>query len=185
MSNKFTDKELVDGMLNNNKAIIEYFFFEKCTAMFHRINHNIYNRQAERNELINEFYLYLKEDDWHKLRQFDYRNQLMTYISSIAFRFFCKNQIVIIEIESIDSLLYYSQSTEDGEEWIHQSIEAENLLSKLTNQKYRYVLRKLILEDVVPRKLAAKMKTTVHNLYNLKRRAIQKLVRIVGKGKNK
>ena len=92
MSNKFSDKELVDGMLNNNKAIIEYFFFEKCTPMFRHLKYHVYFLE-DMNGLINEFFLYLQANNWRKLRQFDHRITLMYWISIIAVRFFAKNRL--------------------------------------------------------------------------------------------
>ena len=184
MMNKYSDKELVEGMINNNDAIIRYFFYEKCTSMFHSINHKVYNLQAEINELVNELYLYLQADDWRKLRQFDHQVQLMTWVSRISFRFFIKKQASIIEHESINGF-QHETIIEDAEEQIHQSIEVDSLLNKLPNPKYRLVIRKLYVEDIEPKKLADRMKIKVENLYNLKRRAIQKLARIVGRTKNK
>jgi len=184
MSSRYSDSELVEGMINNKDTIIRYFFFEKCTPVFHDINHKVYNRQAEIKELVNELYLYLQANDWRKLKQFDYSTQLLTWVSFIARRFFCKKQDLMIEGEPIENLLCEA-GAEDTEEKIHQSIEVENLLNKLPSPKYRLVLRKLYLEDVDPKKLSGRMKIKVENLYNLKRRSIQKLARIVGKEKNK
>jgi len=31
MSNRFSDKELVEGLISNNETIIWHFFFKKCT----------------------------------------------------------------------------------------------------------------------------------------------------------
>ena len=182
MRNEFTDKELVDGIISNNNDIIRYFFYEKCTPMFHSINHKVYNRQAEKNELVSELYLYLKANNWHKIRQFDYSTQLLTWVSFIAHRFFYKKRDLMIENEPIDPNILEDRA-EDAEEKIYQSVETGNLLKKLLNLKYRFVLRKLFLEDIEPKKLADRMKISVENLYNPKRRAIQKLTEIVGKEK--
>jgi hypothetical protein len=54
MDTKFADKELIEGMIQNDSKIIEYFFFRKCMPMFCAFNLKVYNRQAEINELINE-----------------------------------------------------------------------------------------------------------------------------------
>ena len=182
MDNILSDKELVEGMISNNKSVIQYFFFEKCAPMFHHINRQVYDRQAEIHELINELYLYLQADDWHKIRQLNHRVQLMTWTSTIAMRFFRKKKATIMENEHIDTLPH-EQSAACIETLIHQNLEAENLINRLPNRKHRFVLRKLILEDMDPRKLAAKMGITVDNLYNIKRRIIKKLSQIVGKEK--
>ena len=182
MSNTLSDKELVEGMVNNNNVIIEYFLFEKCTSMIHSINYTVYQSKAEVKELINELYLYLQADDWRKLRQFDYRVQLITWLSLLAIRFFCKKQAAIMENESIDNLLI-EQRAECIEEQVLHRLEVENLMKRLDNQRYCVVLRKLFLEDVEAKQLADEMGITVDNLYNIKLRALKKMKQIVGKEK--
>lgn len=93
---KFTDKQLVEGMLANNEKIIRYFLFEACTPMLGFIIKNIFDYKVARDELINELYLYLSEDSWHKLRQFDYRSKLTTWLSVVAIRFFQKKRDELI-----------------------------------------------------------------------------------------
>ena len=179
MGGKFSDKELVDGMLNNDNDIIVYFFFVKCAPLFRHIKHRVCC-QNDINALINEFFLKLKADNWHILRQFDYRISLMTWISILAIRFFVKKQAANMKCESIDNLIY-ERRVRCSEEQIYKSIEAENLIDRLSVPRDRLVLRKLILEDVEPQKLADEMNITVDNLYNIKRRALKRLSQIIGK----
>ena len=172
MGNNFSDKELVEGMLKNNSDIIVYFFLVHCKPMFRDMRHRIY-RKADMNDLINEFFLYLKADNWHKLRQFDYRITLLSWTSMIVGRFFYKKQAVTIERESIDNLLH-DERVVSSEEWIHIRLEVENLINRISYQRYRFVLRKLILEDMEPQKVADEMNISINNLYNFKHRALKK-----------
>ena len=181
MDKNFSDIELVEGMLMNNEAVIKYFFFEKCTPIFRNIKYKI-NCQEEMNDFINEFYLYLQAENWRKLRQFDYRIAFMSWISIVAFRFFRKQQAKIMDYQSIDSLLYEA-STEYDEEQMYNSLETENFINSLPDMKSRLVVRKLILEEIEPLKLADKMKISVANLYNIKHRVLKKLTALVGKEK--
>jgi DNA-directed RNA polymerase specialized sigma24 family protein len=183
MSNELSDKELVEGMINNNHDFIRFFFFEKCTSMFYRINQLVYDKQANINDLINELYLYLQADDWRKLRRFDNRVQLSTWTSVIAVRFFGKKSIEMMKIVPIENIQHELQA-KNIEEQILQKLDVKNLLNLLPNQRDQFVLRKLYLEDIEPKVLADEMGITVDNLYNIKRRALQKLFRIVGNEKN-
>ena len=56
--------------------------------------------------------------------------------------------------------------------------DLERLLGGMTNERYVYVIRKLILEDCEPEQLANEMGVTTANLYNIKRRAMAQLTRI-------
>ena len=59
----FSDKELIEGMLTNNERIIRHFFFDACTPMFGYIVKSVFDYQANKDELINELYLFLREND--------------------------------------------------------------------------------------------------------------------------
>lgn len=88
----YTDEQLVNGLINNNKKIIEYFFCKKCSKLFTYIVYSIYGGRASLNELVNEFYVYIAADNWRKVRQFDFRSKLMTWIGVVAVRFFQKKK---------------------------------------------------------------------------------------------
>ena len=48
----------------------------------------------------------------------------------------------------------------------------------MTNDRYVMVIRKLMIEDWEPEKLADEMGITTANLYNIKRRAVAQLTQI-------
>ena len=176
---KFSDREIVNGILSNDTKVIQYFWFEQCTPMFHYIIHKVFDRQAEKNELINELYLYLQTDDWHKLRQFDYRSRLTTWMSVVAIRFFQKKRAALIENESPETLIV--EKAESNEDRIHQKLDVESLINRMPNERYRFVIQKLMLEDKEPQEVADEMGIMVANLYNIKKRAVKELAKIAGK----
>ena len=73
-----SDRELVDRLLIGDEEIVRYLFFDKY-------------------ELINELYLYLQSDNWYKLRQFDFRSKLTTWLTVVAVRFFQKRKGVLMD----------------------------------------------------------------------------------------
>jgi RNA polymerase sigma factor (sigma-70 family) len=174
-----SDAEIISGILERDEQIIRYFFFKKCTPMFHFVINRICKEKQEKNELINELYLYLQENDWYKLRQFDYRSQLMTWLSVVAIRFFTKKQVEPIDYDSSNALNVLE--SEDREKQLHRKLDVEILINGLPNERYRLVIRELILRDKTPQEVAKEMNITVENLYNIKRRALQQLAQIVGK----
>jgi RNA polymerase sigma factor (sigma-70 family) len=180
MKDELSDKELIEGMINNDDGIIQYFFFEKCTSMFRYIIQKIFDCQVEKDELINELYLFLQMDDWRKLRQFDYRSRLTTWLSVVAIRFFQKKRAGLIENNAADTL--YIEKTDNSEERIYRNLDIKTLIGELPNERYRFVIQRLILEDKEPQEVANEMKITVDNLYNIKRRAIQQIAQIARKG---
>ena len=65
--------------------------------MFNYILHRFCPCQLDKNELINELYLYLQSDNWYKLRQFDFRSKLTTWLTVVAVRFFQKRKGVLMD----------------------------------------------------------------------------------------
>lgn len=171
MTKKYTDKEIIDGILRNDAMIIEHFFFKECKPLFAYIVRSVFDGKQEINELINELYLYLQHDNWYKVRQFDYRSQLITWISVVAIRFFQKKRALMIESDSIETL--YEQNTFWHEANIGQDrrMDVHNAIQKMTNERYRYVIEELELKEREPEELAQEMNITIDNLYNIRRRA--------------
>lgn len=67
-------------------------FCKKCSKLFSYILYSIYGNMTTLNELVNEFYLYIAADNWRKVRQFDFRSKLMTWVGVVAIRFFQKKK---------------------------------------------------------------------------------------------
>ncbi len=178
-----SDEELVHGILNNDETIISHFFFDRCTPLFLYIIRNIFDYRVDKNELINELYLYLHENDWYKLRQFDYHSKLTTWISVVAIRFFQKKRETLIENNTVNPL-YTQEDTHNPYTQLTLKMDVAALLKQMPNERYRNVIQSLFFEDIEPERLANRMGITIDNLYNLKRRALQQLLDIVKKEKN-
>ena len=151
-----SDRELVDRLLIGDEEIVRYLFFDKCTPMFNYILHRFCPCQLDKNELINELYLYLQSDNWYKLRKgvlMDYRNQ----------------SAPIKEEEKVFDFLPELISKMDV--W--------NAIRKMNNERYRQVLVDLELKDLDPKVLAREMNVTVENLYNIRHRAVKQLIAVI------
>lgn len=167
----YTDREIVDGILANDERIIQHFFFRECKPLFAYIIHSIFDGHVERNELINELFLYLEHDDWYKVRQFDYRSKLITWISVVAIRFFQKKRALMIDSDSIETL--YEQNTLWQETGISHDrrMDVRKAIDQMPNERYQHVIVELELKERNPEELAQEMNITIDNLYNIRRRA--------------
>ena len=68
------DRELVGLLLANDQEAVEYVFFHRCNGMFAHIIHSVFQSQGKKEELITEFYLYLCENEWNRLRKFEFKS---------------------------------------------------------------------------------------------------------------
>ena len=192
-----SDKEIIDGLIGSDEQVTRYFFYVKCAPILGRVIKTVYDYRAEKNELVGELYIYLKENDWYKLRRFDYRSRLTTWLSVVATRFFVNKKMRerVIENPAPDALKemdddgsgvnspYRRFPKGNGYDPINPIIKmgVHQALEKMPNARYREVLYELFINDMEPEELAVKMSVTIANVYNLKHRAIQQITEVMNK----
>ncbi len=175
---QMADAELVARLLANDEGVIRYLFFDRCTPIFDYILHRFYPCQLRKEELISELYLYLRADDWYKLRRFDFRSRLTTWLAVVAVRFFQKKQKGMMDFACQRPLMEGEKSFEPWEKSISK-LDVWTAVRKMKNERYRRVVIDLELNDREPKVLAQEMNVTIDNLYNIRHRALQQLMTIM------
>lgn len=177
---RFTDQEIIKGLIDRNNRITHYFFFVKCRPLLTAIMRLVFSRPVEYDEMVNELYQYLLADDGAKLRQFQFRSSVYQWIKVVAARFFIRHRDSMIDDISKEPLYEKPDTTKmvDTEEIASQKIDINRLLDLMGNRRYAEAIRQLILEDMDPQKYAAEIGVTVDNLYNIKKRAMTALTRL-------
>lgn len=169
-----TDIQLIERLIARDEKATQQFFYKDCRPLFMSIIYNVFQDKIEYDELINELYLYLMEDDAYRLKQFAGRSSIYQWIKVVAIRFFIEKRDEVIEKESENPLLEQLAATETVEiepRW-SAKMDVERLLVQMQNKRYVYVIRRLILDDADPIKVAQEMGVSVDNLYNIKKRAM-------------
>lgn len=64
------DKYIVERLIANDAEAIEDFFFYRCRAALTYIGQYFCQSKESAESLIGEFYEYLADNDWHKLRAY-------------------------------------------------------------------------------------------------------------------
>lgn len=175
-----TDQEIINGLIARDNRVTEEFFFVSCKPLFYSIMRQIFDYEAEYDELVNELYLYLMEDDAIKLRNFEFRSSVYQWLKILAIRFFIKKRARMIDDTSHETPYVNDKETAQFSS-IADKYDVERLLQAMPTKRYAYVIRRLILEDCDPEKLAEEMNITIANLYNIKRRSIAQLTRTIRK----
>ena len=171
-----TDREIIQGLIARDNRVTEDFFFCKCRPLFQSIIHLIYNYEVDYDEFVNELYAYLMEDNAQKLRQFQYRSTVYQWLKVLAIRYIIKKRDALIEDNS-HSLYSMGMNVADNK-LSSAKDDLERLFGQMHNQRYVYVIRRLMLEDMESEALAKEMRITTANLYNIKRRAMSALTRV-------
>ena len=178
----YNDRQIVEGILSNDKQLIGYFFNKKCSKLLSYIILNVFDGHVDQRELVSELFLHLAKDDWYKVRQFDFRSKLMTWVTVVAIRFFQKKREELIDNPGSDSQNRKQQGGgHSTEEVINRHMDIRAALQKMPNARYRMVIEALDLREVRPETLAEEMNITVDNLYNIHRRARVQLRLIMGR----
>lgn len=173
-----TDQEIVKGLIERDEYVTEDFFFVKCKPLFCSIMNIVFDYEVEYDELVNELYLYLMEDDAIKLRNFEYRSSVYQWLKILATRFFIKKRARMIDNTSGEPPYDIQDQIAASESDVAVEYDMERLFEAMPTKRYVYVIRRLILEDCEPEELAREMNITTSNLYNIKRRSMAQLTRI-------
>ena len=173
-----TDREIIQGLIAKDNCVTRDFFFVKCKPLFISIIKIVFAYKVEYDEMVNDLYVYLMEDDAYKLRNFQYRSSVYQWLKILAIRYFIKKRGHMIDDNSQETLYSGSRQVADTELDVTAEGDLERLFSKLQNERYVYVIRQLLLNDKDPDILAKDMNITTANLYNIKRRAMAQLTRV-------
>lgn len=174
-----TDEEIVRGLIARDNEITRKFFFGQCQPLFRSIIRFVFSYKVDYDEFVNELYHELIKDDAHKLRSFDYRGSFMGWLKIVAIRHFISKRDELIE--NVSKELLYEENDVSFDEPINaisNIMDLEWLLRMMSNERYAYVIRKLILEEVSYEDLAEELGTNTANLYNIKKRAMAALTRV-------
>ena len=168
------DRELVRLLLENDQDAIEYVFFLRCEGMFAHIVHTVFQSNSKKEELITEFYLFLSENNWERLRKFEFKASLNTWMTVIAIRFFKKKKIFQTKLVVIDPQLIVETQKNEADDYdiIHEMsrLELYQAIDRLSKSRERYAL----LADLAGKRaedIAKEMGCTVSAVYNLTKKA--------------
>lgn len=175
-----TDQQIIEALIARDERVTEQFFFGNCRPLFLSIIRYVFSYEVDYDEFVNEFYLYLMENDAYRLKQFQGRSSIYQWMKVVAIRFFIAKRNSMIDMRSKGALLDSAVQREaiDCERDITAKIDMAYLLGIMPNRRYAYVVRRLVLEEAEPKDVARELVTNVDNLYNIKKRAIEALTAV-------
>lgn len=173
-----TDHEIIQGLIVRDRKVTEEFYFTQCRPLFCSIIGMVFSYDVDYDEFVNELYVYLMENDAQKLRDFEYRSSVFTWLKVVAIRYFINKRDRMIDVFPENHPYDSSDVFVDNKEDASAKNDLEMLLKHMNNERYVFVIRKLIIEDCEPDQVARDMSITTANLYNIKRRAMAQLTHI-------
>lgn len=170
-----TDQEIIQGLILKDERVTREFFFQKCRPLFCAVMQHVFDYEVDYDEFVNELYIYLMEDNAQKLRSFQYRCSLYHWLKMVAIRYFIKKRERMIDINPPKTPYNEPVQTENDEDKKVALGDLERLFMQMSTPRYAYVIKRLLIDDWEPTRLAQEMNITTANLYNIKRRAMAQL----------
>lgn len=176
-----TEQQIIELLIARDEHVTQHFFFEECRPLFMSIIHYVFSYEVDYDEFVNEFYLYLMEDDAYRLKQFQGRSTIYQWMKIVAIRYFIAKRDNMIDMEPKDALTDSDKSeiSDDTERKVSAKMDVEHLLSLISNKRYVYVIKRLVLQEAEPKHVAKELGVNVDNLYNIKKRAMAALTEVV------
>ncbi len=176
---KWSDRELISAVTSGNEAAIVYMFYSKYSATFQYHIYKLFNVKVEVSDLVDEFFMFLLEDNWRRLRSFDPdKASLSTWISTVSFRFFRDYKRSKIDL---NGLITISDQWETFRgDWM-ESVEAglrmdiDQALDSIKNDRDRDIARRLFIDDKEYEAVAEEFGLTVDYVYTVKNRIVKQL----------
>lgn len=171
------DRRIVEGLIGRDENITREFFFCECVPLFRSIIQRIYSYPVDYDEFVGELYLHIMENDAKRLRSFGFTGSLFSWLKIVAIRYFCDKHDRLIENRAAPPLLESKEGAyEMSREVAAGDIEA--LLERMPNKRYALIIRRLVIDDGDPKEVSDELGIRIENLYNIKKRAMDALLRV-------
>lgn len=174
-----SDKEYITGLKGSDNRITESFFYGLCSYTLNDIRFSLMQNMIEYDELVNELYIYLSKDNWHKLDTFAGLNgcSLCSWMVRLAWRFFMSRRERLLGATSVSVDDVQIEDVVDSLD-MEIAMDVETTLSKMKNERYVKVLKWMLVNGLDAEEVANLLNTSIPNVYNIKHRAIVQFVEI-------
>ena len=174
-----TDQAIVQGLIARDPQVTRQFFYQNCLPLLYKLISEVFSTHVDYDEMVNELYIYLMAHDAQRLRSYNGNSSIYQWLKTVARRFFIDLKLHgrVIEDESKEPPYGKDEETTDSSKQ-EARMDVAALLDQLSNERYRFVLKKVVLEGMDYDELAKITGLKKSNLYNIKKRALAELERI-------
>ena len=175
-----TDTDIIQGLIERDERITREFFFQRCQPLIFSLIKKFFGGDADYDELVNDLYLHLLEDNARRLRQFKGTSSIYYWLKEVAKNYFLdrKNRGVLIENVPEDRLLDKAKNELTDNSANEAMLDIAAILDQIENETYRLVLQKHVIEGMDYDELEKVTGIKKSNLYNIKKRALAALEKV-------
>lgn len=177
-----TDQQIVERLMHYDRDLETWFFFVYCAPVLQSVNRRFFRGEQPMEKMTNDFYLHLKKQDWHALRQYRPTCPLKAWLTTVATNLFmprpdATSMVTTMDNDAMDAFLEEDNLHDTQRQERLQAIE--KALDSLPNPRYRYILEGMYRWYLSPQLLADRMGITLPNFYNLHHRALTALKKTI------
>lgn len=175
----WSDDRMVSELVHGNQDAIVWFFYTKYSATFQYHIFKLFDYKVDINDLVDEFFLYLYENDWKRLRSFDSTQaSLNTWISTVSYRFFRDYKQSVIDSDGVSPT--YDMWDQTYSDWVQSCdagimMDVNSAIGQIKNERDKQIAVRLFLEDKEYESVAQEFGLTVDYVYTVKNRLIKQL----------
>lgn len=175
----WSDGRLIKAVLSGDQDAIVYMFYTKFSATFQYHIYKLFDYKMEVSDLVDEFFLFMYEDNWRRLRSFDSSlSSLSTWISTVSYRFFRDYKKSKIDLNGAITISDKWETFRG--DWV-QSIDAgimmdiETAIDAIKSERDKEIAKQLFIEDKEYEAIAEEFGLTCDYVYTVKNRIIKQL----------
>lgn len=178
-SKVYSDNDYIEGLKCNDADTIQSFFYSLCSFTLNDIRWTLMQGRIDYDELVNELYIYMSDNNWHKLDTFEGKNNctLKSWMVRLTWRFFLQQRPRLL-FEGCPPEYERGDSKEQSEDSLNLEIamDVESTFKRMANKRYVQVLKLMLIDGYDADEVAKLLGTPVSNIYNIKHRAIVQFV---------
>ncbi|MBQ0077203.1 MAG: sigma-70 family RNA polymerase sigma factor [Bacteroidales bacterium] len=175
----WSDKKLVSAVLDGDQEVIVYFFYKKFSATFQYHIYKLFRQKVDISDLVDEFFMYLYESDWKRLRAFDpTKAALSTWISTVSYRFFRDYKRSKIDLSGLITISNKWESFRG--DWVESidtgvDMDIKNAIENIKSERDKEIAKRLFLEDAEYEAVAKEYGMTTDYVYTVKNRLLKQI----------
>lgn len=174
------DAQMVSALMAGDEGAMEYVFYKNYNSLL-RLNYKkaTSGYRANYDDLIQNLYLFISADNWEKLRRYDAsKSPFANWFSVVSYRFFKDSVRSMIDSSPqvpIEDMNDHDITLSSGNFINTLMMDIKDILKKFKPPRDREILTAFLIYDEEPDSIAKRIGVTIDNLYNIKRRALERL----------
>lgn len=173
---------MVNALLEGNEGALRYVFYDHFRPLlYHNYTMTKKGNFVEFDDVVQQLYLYLSENDWERLRRYNPAMPFVNWFSVVSCRYFKDFFRSVIDPTVREPIIYIDDHnpTLAITSEVSQTLLGDlwRVLPLLEPPRDRQILKSFLIDDEAPETVAKRHGVTIDNLYNIKRRALTRLVK--------